>query len=73
MAATRIYRWQDRLIRASHPAQVICHVAEQLDKPRVATTDDLEALMPLGVRVESIKAAQQDLIITQQTGDSDGN
>lgn len=73
MAATLIYRWQDRLIRASHPSHVIAHVAEQLDKPRVATTDDLEALMPLGVRVESIKTSQQELITTEPTGDSDGN
>ena len=34
---TRIYRWQDRLIRAAHPSQVIAHVAEELDKPRRTT------------------------------------
>jgi hypothetical protein len=59
---TRIYRWQDRLIRASHPSHVIAHVAEQMDKPRVATTDDVEALLTKGVRVESVKGEQAELI-----------
>lgn len=61
---TRIYRWQDRLIRAAHPSQVIAHVAEELDKPRVASQDDLEALLTKGVAVENTKPEQTELLNT---------
>lgn len=64
MPATRIYRWQDRLIRASHPNHVIAHVAQELDKPKVASQDDLETLLGKGVAVESVKPMQADLPAT---------
>lgn len=63
---TRIYRWQDRLIRASHPSHVIAHVAEQLDKPRIASQEDLEALLTKGVAVEVVKPVQQQIDGDQQ-------
>lgn len=58
---TRIYRWQDRLIRATHPSHVLAFVAQGLDRPKVATQDDLEHLLGNGVKVESIKSEQQEL------------
>ena len=58
---TRIYRWQDRLIRASHPSHVIAHVAQELDKPKVASQDDLEALLGQGVAVEVVKPMQTEI------------
>ena len=61
---TRLYRWGDRLIRASHPAHVIAHVAQELDKPRVATQEDLEELFGKGVKPEAVRPVQADLPTT---------
>jgi len=58
---TRIYRWQDRLIRATHPSHVLAFVAQGLDKPKVANQDDLEDLLGRGIKVETIRAEQHEL------------
>ena len=63
--ATRIYvaevAGKQRLVRATHPSHVSQHVARDLIKVRVASHDDLEALLPKGTPVETIKAEQQEL------------
>lgn len=61
MIKTRIYRWKDRLVRASHPSHVTAHIAAELERPRVATQDDLAELLPKGVQVESIKPQQASI------------
>lgn len=58
---TRVYRWQDRLIRATHPAHVLAHVAQEMSQPHVATQDDLLELIAKGVQVESLRAEQSEL------------
>lgn len=60
-AQTRIYRYKNRLIRATHPAHVQAFIALELDKPKVATQADLEELFGKGVKVESIKHEQQEI------------
>lgn len=55
---TRVYRYKDRLIEASHPSHVIAHIAAELDKPRVASQDDLIELLGKGVKVEPVKPVQ---------------
>lgn len=61
MTKTRIYRHGDRLIRASHPSHVLAHIAAELGQPKVATQDDLEALLASGVKVEIVKPVQEEL------------
>lgn len=58
-AQTRIYRYRDRLIRASHPSHVVAFVALELDKPRIASQEDLEDLFGRGVKVETVKQPEQ--------------
>lgn len=61
---TRIYHVAvgstERLVRATHPSHAAQHVARDLIKVRVATHDDLEALLPK-TPVEKLKAEQQEL------------
>lgn len=47
----------DRLIRTTHPARAVMHVADGMLKARVATQDDLERLLPEGIKVERITKA----------------
>lgn len=72
MAAQRIYivapktveagaPEQRRLVRATHPANALRHVAEAQYGVAVASQDDLVALLGKGVRVESIDGEQQHL------------
>lgn len=62
---TRIYTVADnatgkqRLVRATHPAPALLHVARGAFAVRVATQEDLEQLLPAGVQVEAIKAEQE--------------
>lgn len=53
-----------RLVRATHPANALRHVAQQAYEVRVATVDDVLALTAKGVKVESIHAEQQQLPTT---------
>jgi hypothetical protein len=46
-----------RLIRTTHPARAMAHVADSMLEARVATQEDLERLLPLGVKVERIHEA----------------
>lgn len=63
-APTRIYRVAVgdtvRLVRATHPSHAAQHVARDLITVRVATHDDLEALLPK-TPVEKLKAEQGEL------------
>lgn len=53
-----------RLVRATHPANALRHVAAALFATRVASVDDVLALRDKGVKVESIHAEQQQLPTT---------
>lgn len=53
-----------RLVRATHQANALRHVAQQAYEVRVATVDDVLALTAKGVQVESIHAEQQQLPTT---------
>lgn len=57
----RVYRVGDRLVRATHPSHALMHVARDTHQVRVATQDDMEALLLAGTRVEELKAEQQAL------------
>jgi hypothetical protein len=68
MATERIYvvkptegDTKARLVRATHPSTALSHVARQAYEVRVATQNDLAALIPEGVKVENVKAEQQQL------------
>lgn len=71
MAAERIYCVkgkpdengvrEKRLVRASHPSTALMHVARDTYETAVATQNDLEELLSQGIKVESIKAEQQQL------------
>ena len=66
MATQRIYRIDGpentvRLVRCSHPNLAVKHVADSLFTARVATQDDLEALLLKGVPVEKPQAEQLPL------------
>lgn len=50
-----------RLVRCNHPSHALRHVADDLFTVAVATHDDLEALLPKGVKVERIGHEQQEL------------
>lgn len=50
-----------RLVRCTHPSNALRHVAADQFVVAVASHDDLEALLPAGVKVEKIKAEQQVL------------
>lgn len=58
---TRIYRYQDRLIRASRPEQAKAFIAKDLPDPKVASQDDLEELFGRGVKVELARVVQAEL------------
>jgi hypothetical protein len=65
-AALRIYAVLNgdkkaRLVRASHPANALQHVARTTYTVRVATQADLETLLGSGIKVEEIKAEQGEL------------
>ncbi|HEU6455942.1 MAG TPA: hypothetical protein VN201_10780 [Roseateles sp.] len=66
-AQTRIYTVEDnatgqaRLVRATHPSHALTHVARSAFSVRVSTQEDLTDLLPAGVKVEDIKAEQQEL------------
>lgn len=53
-----------RMVRATHPANALRHVAAALFATRVASVDDVLALRDKGVKVESIHAEQQQLPTT---------
>jgi hypothetical protein len=63
MSETRIYRVANgesvRLVRGTHQASVLRHVARQAYDVRVATQDDLERLLGAGVKVEVAKVDQE--------------
>ncbi len=66
MTATRIYVVRDgkntpRLVRATHPATALRHVAEGTFEVAVATHDDLELLLGGGTKVETITHEQEKL------------
>lgn len=50
----------ERLVRTSHPARALEHVVASLCEVRVASQDDLERLLPLGVKVERPGEAPAD-------------
>jgi len=64
-ALTRIYTVSDgktdRLVRASHPSHALMHVARGAYSVHVSTQEDLETLLPAGVKVEDIKQEQGEL------------
>lgn len=76
MSITRVYLVQPnrpdceqapvkrRLVRASHPAIALRHVADAEYTVSVASQDDLIALLSDGSTVESINAEQQQLPTT---------
>lgn len=51
-----------RLVWASHPAHALRHVADSLFTVKVATQEELVALIGKGVKVESVGPEQQELI-----------
>jgi hypothetical protein len=51
---TQADKW--RLVRASHPAQALTHVAKDLLTVRVASQDDIVNALALGAKVEDAKA-----------------
>jgi hypothetical protein len=65
MAITRIYivtvGETDRLVRAAHPANALMHVARDIASVRVAGQQDLIDCLEDGIKVEDIKAEQQEL------------
>lgn len=71
MATERIYcvkgkpdengKREERLVRASHPSTAQMHVARDTYEVGVATQNDLERLLSQGIKVENIKAEQQQL------------
>lgn len=58
---TRIYRYQNRLIRASRPEQAKAFIAKDLPDPKVASQDDLEELFGKGVKGELARVVQAEL------------
>jgi hypothetical protein len=62
MNNTRIYAGtigdKTRLVRASHPSQVISHIAKDTIKVEVASQEQLVALVASGVQVEQPAAKQ---------------
>ena len=66
--ASRIYLVtigeSDRLIRATHPAKALMHVARDIAKVNVATQQDLVDCLADGVKVEDAKPEQQELPTT---------
>lgn len=65
MAATRIYAVRDgktlRLVRATHPAHALRHVADETFEVTVAGQEELVKALADGAKVEDIKAEQQQL------------
>ncbi len=71
MAADRIYYVRTkpvegqpaikRLVRAGHPSTALMAVATSTYEVTVATQNDLEVLLGAGIKVESIRAEQQEL------------
>lgn len=53
-----------RLVRATHPATALRHVAAEAFTVRVATQDDLVAAFEAGTKVETIAAEQTELPAT---------
>lgn len=51
----------DRLVRATHPATALMHVARNIAKVRVASQDDLVQCLADGIQVETVKAEQMQL------------
>jgi len=64
MTATRTYYVFDgrkeRLIRTTHPNRALAHAAETTMTVRVATQEDLEALLPAGIPVELARDVAPD-------------
>lgn len=64
----RIYAVQlagiTRLVRASHPGSALAHVAKDIAVVKVATQDQLVALLGAGTKVEDLKAEQSQLPTT---------
>lgn len=58
---TRIYRVQDRLVRATNASTAVRHVAKEF-AVRVATQDDIASLVGAGKQIEdaSSKPAEED-------------
>lgn len=52
---------QRRLVRATHPAHALRHVADGAYLVQVASQDDLIELLDAGVRPEDIRQEQQQL------------
>lgn len=50
-----------RLVRATHPAHALRHVADGAYSVEVASQDDLIALLDAGIRPEDIRAEQREL------------
>lgn len=67
MTTTRIYAVLDnvskkaRLVRATHPATALRHVAADAFEVRVASQDDLVKAFEAGTKVESLAAEQTEL------------
>lgn len=67
----RIYAVRDnrpegrtRLVRATHPAHAVKHVAESAFSVAIASQDDLVKLLGMGVEVENLKQEQAELPAT---------
>lgn len=66
-APTRIYAVlplgakHPRLVRASHPATALRHVAESMFSVDVASQDDIVSAMQAGAKVEDLRGEQAEL------------
>lgn len=63
---TRIYTIatgeKTRLVRASHPNNALMHAAREMFSVRVATQDDLENLISVGVKVEAAAVEANEML-----------
>lgn len=74
MSTQRIYlvtthKGDRRLVRATHRSQAINHVARTLMEASVARQDELVELVSAGVKVESVRDADQDELFEEKAHD----
>lgn len=58
-----------RLVRANNRAQALSHVAQSTFNIRVAGQDDLVSLLGKGIKVESVRDADQNELDLSPNGD----
>jgi hypothetical protein len=63
------YGTTGRLVRANNRAQALSHVAQSTFNIRVAGQDDLVSLLGKGIKVESVRDADQDELDLSANGD----